>query len=321
MVLVHSMRSTSWMQVSTVVGTWSWGRRGSPGGLFVLPGSHYADPKFSWRNTVGPTGIAFLDSAALGAQHENQAFVGDVNNGNLYLFPVNNARNGFLLSGGLTDLVADNSSELSQLIFGTGFNGITDLKVGPDGFLYVVSIGAGAIYVIRPAGPTFGVSSLPNGEVGLAYDVDLNIGGGTPPYVVAVIKNKLPDGLDPVGESLSGLPTTAGTQFFTLQVTDADQVASAKKLKIKVVKAVNITTNSLKTGKVNKPYNATLKANRGKKPFMWSDLGNLPAWATLNPATGKITGTPLAVENTVVTFQVTDALGATALKTMTLTVQ
>jgi hypothetical protein len=44
-------------------------------------------------------------------------------------------------------------------------------------------------------------------------------------------------------------------------------------------------------------------------------------WATLNPATGKITGTPPGVETTVVTFQVTDALGATALKMLTLTVQ
>jgi len=300
------------------------GPAGSPSGLFVLPGSHYADPKFSWRNTVAPTGIVFLDSAALGAQHENQAFVGDVNNGNLYRFPLNGARDGFVLTGGLVDKVADNAGELNQVIFGTGFNGITDLKVGPDGFLYVVSIGAGAIYVIKPAtlgGPLgFGVASLPNGEVDLAYDVDLNIGGGTPPYDVTVIKGKLPDGLEPVGESLSGLPTTAGTSLFTLQVTDADQASTTKKFKIKVFKALNITTNSLKTGKVNKPYNATLKANRGKKPFTWSHLGNLPAWATLNPATGKITGTPLAAENTDVTFQVTDALSAADEMPLTITI-
>lgn len=289
--------------------------------LFQIPGSHYADPKFSWRSTVGPTGIVFFDSTALGAQHENQAFAGDVNNGNLYLFPVNNARDGFVLTGGLADKVADNVGELNQVIFGTGFNGITDLKVGPDGFLYVVSIGAGAIYVIRPAGATFGVSSLPNGEVGLAYDVDLNIGGGTPPYDVTVIKGKLPAGLDiDVNNEISGTPTVAGTKFFTLQVTDADQVASTKKLKIKVVKALNITTNGLKAGKVNKPYNVTLKANRGKKPFTWSHTGALPAGTVLNSATGKITGTPLAAESANVTFQVTDALGATATKSLTITI-
>jgi glucose/arabinose dehydrogenase len=288
--------------------------------LFQIPGSHYADPKFSWLDTVGPTGIAFLNSTALGAQYENEVFVGDVNNGNLYLFPVNNARDGFNLSGGLTDLVADNSSELNQVIFGTGFGGITDLKVGPDGFLYVVSIGAGAIYVIKPAPPSFGVLSLPDGEVGLVYNGDLSITGGTAPYDVTVIKGKLPAGLDIVGVDIFGTPVAAGTKFFTLQVTDANQISSTKKLKIKVVKAVNITTNSLKTGKANKPYNVTLKANRGKKPFNWFHLGNLPAWATLDPATGKITGTPPSVESRDVTFQVMDALGATDEKSLTITI-
>ena len=55
----------------------------NPSDLFQIPGSHYADPKFSWLNTVGPTGIVFLNSTALGAQYENDVFVGDVNNGNL----------------------------------------------------------------------------------------------------------------------------------------------------------------------------------------------------------------------------------------------
>ncbi len=304
------------------------GPAGSPSGLFVLPGSHYADPKFSWLDTVGPTGIVFLSSTALGAQYLNDAFVGDINNGNLYLFPLNGARNGFVLTDVLADKVADNSNELSQVIFGTGFanggGGITDLKVGPDGFLYVISFGLGAIYVIKPAtvgGPLdFGVASLPNGEVDLAYDIDLNIGGGTPPYDVTVIKGKLPDGLEPVGESLSGLPTTAGTKSFTLQVTDANRVLSSKNFKIKVFKALNITTNSLKAGKVNKPYNATLKANRGQKPFTWSHTEPLPAWATLNPATGKITGTSPGVASTNVTFRVMDALGATDAKPLTITI-
>ena len=34
--------------------------------LFVLPGSHYTDPKFSWKFAVAPAGIGFLNSRALG---------------------------------------------------------------------------------------------------------------------------------------------------------------------------------------------------------------------------------------------------------------
>jgi aldose sugar dehydrogenase len=36
------------------------------------------------------------------------------------------------------------------LIFGTGFGGVSDLKTGPDGLLYILSIGDGAIYRIIP---------------------------------------------------------------------------------------------------------------------------------------------------------------------------
>ena len=294
--------------------------------LFQIPGSHYADPKFSWFNTVGPTGIAFLDSAALGAQYQNQAFVGDINNGNLYLFPLNGARDGFVLSGALTDLVADNPSELNQVIFGTGFNSITDLKVGPDGFLYVISFGDGAIYVIRPVAsggaPTFGVSSLPNGEVGLTYNGgDFNISGGTPPYTVTRIIGALPADLSlGVDNELSGVPVAAGTSSFTLQVTDANQASSTRKFKIKVVKALGITTTGLKAGKINKPYAAVLKASGGSKPFNWSDMGTLPAWLSLNPATGRLTGNPPVAARYNFTVVVTDALGATDEKPLTITI-
>jgi glucose/arabinose dehydrogenase len=118
--------------------------------LVQFTGSHYADPKFSWLDTVGPTAIVFLDSAELGPQYEDDVFVGDINNGNLYHFKPNIARDGFsFTSPALSDLVADNNdSELDEVILGAGFNGITDLKVGPDGLLYVISLLDGAIYRI-----------------------------------------------------------------------------------------------------------------------------------------------------------------------------
>jgi hypothetical protein len=130
------------------------------GDLFMVPGAVYRDPKFSWFVPVAPTGIAFLDSTALGDQYENNAFVGDFNNGQLYRFRPNPARDGFVFTApGLADLVADNAAELDELIFGTGFGGITDVKVGPDGHLYVLSIGAGKIFAIsRASGPPPSIS-------------------------------------------------------------------------------------------------------------------------------------------------------------------
>jgi len=47
-------------------------------------------------------------------------------------------------------MVADNRDEISEITFGTGFGGITDIKTGPDGFLYILSYGNGSLYRIAP---------------------------------------------------------------------------------------------------------------------------------------------------------------------------
>jgi aldose sugar dehydrogenase len=112
--------------------------------LVNFPGSHYADPLFSWASTVGLTDIEFLSSSNLGERYTNNIFVGDIIRGNLYLFEVNENRDGISLDtaqqqSDLTDLVVDNEDELSAITFASGFGGITDIETGPDGSLYVLS--------------------------------------------------------------------------------------------------------------------------------------------------------------------------------------
>ena len=382
--------------------------------LVQFTGSHYADPKFSWLDTVGPTAIVFLDSAELGPQYEDDVFVGDINNGNLYHFQPNIARDGFsFTSPALSDLVADNNdSELDEVILGAGFNGITDLKVGPDGLLYVISLLDGAIYRISqvvdatppdtiidtgPSNPTdqtsaaftfhstesgstfqcqldnggfsactsgksysslpdgshsfqvraidgagntdptpasydwtvdsttqtplsIGASLLPDAEVGLHYSADLGIGGGADPYTVVPVKGSLPSGLIPDSDGISGIPTRSTKKsVFSLKVTDQMGASATKQFRIKVAKALNISTQTLKRAKVGKSYKATLKVTGGKAPYTWSlDSGTFPAWAQLSPS-GVITGVPLAPDSQTFTLLVTDALGGTDLQSLTLT--
>ena len=157
--------------------------------LFTLPGAHYSDPAFSWLGTVGPTALEFLSSTRLGAQHTQQLFAGDINNGTLYRFQMNPARDGLVFQGaGLTsDLVADNGDELEEVVFGRDFGGITDIKVGPDGLLYVLSY-SGGIYVISPlvtVTRTLAVASAnPNSGVSIVVSpVDNNgASSGTTPF-------------------------------------------------------------------------------------------------------------------------------------------
>ncbi len=99
----------------------------------------YSSPEFTWNRTVGVTSIKFLDSDKLGKDYQNDMFVGDINNGNLYHFDLSEDRNQLLLDGPLKDKIANNQDELQEAILGRGFNGITDIEVGPDGYLYVIS--------------------------------------------------------------------------------------------------------------------------------------------------------------------------------------
>ena len=124
--------------------------RPPPAGVVDFPGAGntYSNPEFTWSDTNAPTAILFLDGSALGAAFDDSAFVADNNPGNIYEFPLNVARDGFDFSAfpALQDLVANNNTERDLLEIGTGFGAITDLKIGPDDGVYVVSISQGAIY-------------------------------------------------------------------------------------------------------------------------------------------------------------------------------
>ena len=60
--------------------------------LVVFEGSRYADPVFSWEEQVGVTDLEFLNSTTLGPKYAYNLFVGDINNGNLYYFELNENR-------------------------------------------------------------------------------------------------------------------------------------------------------------------------------------------------------------------------------------
>jgi len=124
---------------------------GSPEGLVDFDGmGKYSSPEFTWKGRFGPTAIKFLQSNQLGEQYRNDLFVGDIHNGTLYHFELNSNRTGLFLQGVLRDRVANNTHELSDVIFARGFGGITDLEVGPDGYLYVLSYVNRSIYRIVP---------------------------------------------------------------------------------------------------------------------------------------------------------------------------
>jgi aldose sugar dehydrogenase len=129
----------------------------SESNLVNMPGSQYADPVFSWAESIGVTDIEFFNSTAFGPIYQNGIFVGDITTGTLFYFEPNADRTGMNLESDpvLSDLIADSDDETSAVTFGTGFTGISDIETSPDGNLYILAFdreaeGQGSLYRILP---------------------------------------------------------------------------------------------------------------------------------------------------------------------------
>jgi glucose/arabinose dehydrogenase len=126
--------------------------------MSVLPGSHYNDPEFSWKYVLAPAAIGFVSGRGLGPQFEGDLFVGfstlDTLGGPLFrLNLTGNRRKIGVDDPRLEDRVADNltfheMTESESLLVGEDFGIVTDIKTGPNGNLFVVSLSNGAIYEI-----------------------------------------------------------------------------------------------------------------------------------------------------------------------------
>ena len=118
--------------------------------LNYIPDFSYRDPEFSWKSTVAPTGISFVDEKW--DEYQNSLFVGDCKVGNLYRFELNDTRDGFIFeNSNLQDLVLNESDSNDEILFGKNFGCITGVNYSSDGYLYVISyLNNGAIYKIKP---------------------------------------------------------------------------------------------------------------------------------------------------------------------------
>jgi aldose sugar dehydrogenase len=99
----------------------------------------YYDPIFEWFDSIGVTDLVFVTSDKLGEEYEGNLFVADYNSGYLYRFILNQTRTGLLLNGSLSDGAANNNLEGLEAVFAKIEGGITDLDIGPDGLVYIVS--------------------------------------------------------------------------------------------------------------------------------------------------------------------------------------
>lgn len=123
------------------------------GDLVKIPRSKYVDPAYSFAESTGVGPLTFVETATYGRSLRNQLLLGDAN-GDLHLFQLKKKakqRKKLLLKGPLRDRVADGPTESASSVFGTGFGDVRDLRVGPDGLLYVVDRKGGRVLRLVPA--------------------------------------------------------------------------------------------------------------------------------------------------------------------------
>jgi hypothetical protein len=236
------------------------------------------------------------------------------------------------------DKTPKDSSELEVTLSGISLNQVIDKGKVAVGAL---SIGIGTSGQEVPMGKTYtfkvriivtqwvhrgtlqvSTDILPDGETGIYYSQPLAASGGTAPYTWSITKGALPAGLTLNSSNglINGIPATTGTFSFTAMVTDSTgDTDNSKNLTIKINPAPAITTSSLPNGNKDRNYSRTLAASGGIQPYTWSIVsGALPAGLSLNSTTGTISGKPAVTGTFTFTVRVTDNVGGTATRSLSL---
>jgi hypothetical protein len=166
-------------------------------------------------------------------------------------------------------------------------------------------------------------TSLPAGEVSVAYSQTLAAASGLTPYTWSVSAGALPGGLtlNAATGVISGTPTNAAAFNFTVRVMDSAGATATRALSILIVPGPTITTASLPNGATNSAYSQALAATGGFAPYTWSvSVGSLPNGLTLNASTGVISGTPTNAGVFTFTMQVQDTNLVKATRALSITV-
>ena len=132
--------------------------------LVMLPGSHYSDPEFSWKFEIAPAGLGVPARTRARAAVRGDLFIG-ARHGDFSKAARSSAASSRAIAARsavddprLEDRVADNLAkneitESETLLFGRNFGVGTDIRTGPNGNLFVVSLSKGTVYEIHRIRP------------------------------------------------------------------------------------------------------------------------------------------------------------------------
>jgi hypothetical protein len=159
-------------------------------------------------------------------------------------------------------------------------------------------------------------------EVGVPFSAKLTATGGSGTYTWSVAGGALPVGFALAADgTLAGRTQTAGTYRATLRLADSESRTADYAAGFNVAARLAVATQKLRTGRVGRLYRAKVATSGGVAPRIWKiKRGPLPRGIRFDRTLGVLSGTPTRPGRYRVTFEATDALKVTALKTLVIDV-
>ncbi len=179
---------------------------------------------------------------------------------------------------------------------------------------------AGSLHIsppitLSPSAPPPTVQPLPADTLAIAYNQVITAADGTGTVTLTATVQTAVPGLivQPSGIgtlAVTGTPTAAGTESFTVTATDQGGGTTTSSYSIAVNSAVSLPGATGLLGTVNVPYNQSVSGSGGSGGDTYAvTAGTLPFGLHLDPASGAITGMPTTAGTYQFTVTATDKLG------------
>ncbi len=188
---------------------------------------------------------------------------------------------------------------------------VTDSTGAGTGRDFTVTIAPAPLVVTGAPPPSGGTSGVP-------VSVSFGGTGGVPPYKCST-SGTLPPGTTFANCTLSGTPTAPGTYTFVVTDTDSTGVVANKSISITIAPPGLVLTATGANGQVGVAYSGQLTATGGTPPYSYGASG-LPDGLSLSSSSGAITGTPTTAGQFSIAGSASDATGAKANTTLTVTI-
>lgn len=177
---------------------------------------------------------------------------------------------------------------------------------------------------ITSATLTLAPSTLPSGQIRVAYSVTLQASGGAPPYTFSLTQGSVPTGISLTSSGLiGGTPQQAGSFSFRIVAQDSKGASGYKDYSLQIAgDTITLGPSALPAATVGQAYSAQLTASGGSAPYTFALVSG--SWYTgLQLGTsGSITGTPAGGNGATIQFTVsaTDLNGSSGSATYQITV-